>query len=368
MKKKFRLIPAVVMSVFSAAFLKSYIYQFYNAVREKRRSQKNSDEEVKFCLFCDSGGYQVYITEKKLRENKSAKKWRIEPWVGIRNTKEYLIIDPIDVCRIYGKLGIRYGFTVDIPLCENATEQEFENSLLESFKWAKLMFRFRNRLCPETYLLVPLHYHTQQQLYRSYEIMAQLNPDGYAIPVRNTSNWEDMVRIACSMCFLHHKGVERFHMLGSSRPEIIILGAAAVGLKLFHKVSFDSRTWNTAMYSNPPKYLDPKTLRPMSPLGRQHIELVLPRSINDKLRKEAKGHSLSFDKDLILLHNIMATYNYAQAMVKRAQNLEHLKRYVKNSPHLNTQRDRLITTINLLSTLKRSGYDLIEDWLRWLWS
>jgi hypothetical protein len=199
--------------------------------------------------------------------------------------------------------------------------------------------------------------------------MSNLNPDGYAIPARGTDNFDDFICLAYAMCFLHDKGVRHFHLLGSSRAEIIVLGAAAIGLKMFDQVSFDSVSYNTAIWENPnylPKYFEPETLKAINLSGKQKA-LILPKEIKDKVLRQEEGTSFDSQKYLILLHNIMAIQEYAKDMVKLAQDIRRLRQYVKRAEHLAGERDRLIVAIDLLRKAKSKGYPFIDSWYDYFW-
>ena len=79
------------------------------------------------------------------------------------------------------------------------------------------MFSKQPTMCPTTNLLIPLHYWTKNQLKQYYQTMSKLDPTGYAIPVRNTDNWVDMLRNAYALAYLHHKKVNIVHLFGSSQ-------------------------------------------------------------------------------------------------------------------------------------------------------
>lgn len=366
---KYILIYGPVIGLSERPVLKHYAYKFHNATKERNKALEGPKSEMEQYFFCDSGGFQIYKIEKDRRKNKATKRWDIIPGVGTKNNSKRLIIDPIDVCRVYGRMRIKYGFTVDVPFCGDATHQEIKDNCHQSFKWAELMFRFRKKYCPKTNLLIPLHYRSKQELYDSFNMMSTLNPEGYAIPVRNTDNYDDFVKLAYSMCYLHYKGVEIFHMLGSSRAEIIILGATAIALNMFDQVSFDSISYNTAIYENPnylPKYFEPKTLKAIKISGDQRT-LILPKKIKDKVLRQEEGTSFDSRKYLILLHNIMATQEYAREMVKCAQSITRLKRYVNSQGHLSEERDRLTVAVDLLSKTVSKGYPFIDSWYDYLW-
>ena len=320
---------------------------------------------IDLICFSDSGGYQLYSRNRDYKNGNGPRQCIVIPGVGIKKRKNCLIIDPIDLCRKYGELGIDYGFTLDYPLSDDASQKEYEDNLLKSYEWAKLMIGLREDLCPTTKLLIPLHFYTEQQLRHYFNTMSKLNPDGYAIPVRDTSTWEDMVRIAYTLCYLQYKRVKTVHMFGSSRREIIILGAAAKGLGMFQQLSFDSTSWNTAIYGI--KYLDPKTLGRHSVDDIRRIKLNLPESLIQELQSTAVIDP-ALQKKIILLHNVFATSDYADAMLKRAKDIETLKRFIDNTPHLSIERRRLLASIGILHASMKRGFPYIEKWFNWIWN
>jgi len=343
--------------------IQHYGYCFFNPAGWYPKPDK-LPIRIGFVCLSDSGGYQLYSRNKDYENGNGSRRCIVIPGVGIKTRKNCLIIDPIDLCRKYGELGIDYGFTLDYPLSDNASEEEYEINLLKSYEWAKLMIGLRDDLCPTTKLLIPLHYCTEQQLRHYFNTMSKLNPDGYAIPVRDTSTWEDMVRIAYALCFLQHKRVKIVHMFGSSRREIIILGAAASGLGMFQQLSFDSTSWNTAIYVL--QYLDSKTLGLHPVHDIKKVKLNLPESLIEELQSTVIDPALK--KKLILLHNVIATSDHANAMLKRAKDIETLKRFIENTPHLSIQRRRLLASIGILHTSMKRGFPYIEKWFGWIWN
>jgi hypothetical protein len=254
---------------------------------------------------------------------------------------------------------------LDHPLSDNASEEEYEDNLLKSYEWAKLMIGLREDLCPTTKLLIPLHFYTEQQLRHYFYKMSILKSHGYAIPVRDTSIWEDMVRIAYTLCYLQHKKVKIVHMFGSSRAEIIILGAAATGLGMFQQLSFDSTSWNTARYEI--KYMNPKTLGLHSVNHIRRIKLNLPESLIQELQS-SNVIDAALQKKLILLHNVFAISHYANAMLKHAKDTDALKIFIENASHLSIERRRLLASICILQTSMKRGFPYVEKWFNWIWN
>ena len=369
MKRKLIYTPVIYINL--SPVLRTSQNKFHNVTKGKFRFKFKPKNIINIYLFCDSGGFQVYRIEQNRRKKNGKKKWIIDIGIGIKDTKDCLYLDPIEICRRYGEMDIEYGITVDIPLCHNATPQEFQNNLLESFEWSKTMFEFRPKFCPNTNFLTPLHYMTKQDLYDSFELMNPLNPDGYAIPARGTRNEDDFIALAYAMCFLFYKGVKVFHMLGSARPEIIILGAAAIGLQMFDQVSFDSTSWHTAMYhrkdQGPPKYLDRDTLCAVSLYGKSKIRLMLPKKIGEKVLLGEIDIFDYFNKDLIFYHNIMAIKRYTEKIIKLTEDINQLKHYVSTANHLVSERYRIILALDLLKKTKTKGYSYVDYWYDEFW-
>jgi len=342
-------------------------YCFINPIRSPPKSEILKKVKIPAEYWGDSGGYQIFITNQAYLEGDGKQRCLIIPGVGIRETKKHLIIDPIDLCKKYGQLNINYGFTLDFPLSYDTSDDEYKDNLSKSYASAKLMFQCRKDLCEKTNLLIPLHYITKIQLYDYYKRMSSLNPDGYAIPVRFRSDWTRLVKTALSLCFLYDRGVEVIHLFGSSRPEIIILGAAAVGLKMFRQISFDSTTWNTAKYNRRVKLIDPKTLSQNFIELSKIIEIELPKTLITRLHTDKKLLPVAFKKKMILLHNILAISRYTQEMAERAKDIEALKRFIITESHLKPHKERLLSVINILNTSKERGYGFIEKHLDWVW-
>lgn len=307
--------------------------------------------------FADSGGYQLYRYK-----DHDTKNCLVVSSVGIRNGIRLLVIDPLDLCKRYNKLGIKYGFTLDRPLSDQSTRHEFINNLAESYRWACLMYEHRPKLCPDTELLVPLHYSTKSQLHHAFKKMAQLNPDGYAFPVRGRFDLAWLVRIACTLSFLSSMGVQKVHMFGSSRREVIFIGAAALGLQMFEQISFDSRTWNTLVFDKRPKYFDPVTLKGHRIKHEKIIEIITPTMFlaeTQIIKLDLKNR-----KRLLMLHNALAISKYAEDMAKMARNIDLFKEYIAEQHYCGS---RTKTAIEVMKMSKNLGYDYVQRSLSWIW-
>lgn len=321
-------------------------------------NKKTGDKDY----FCDSGGFQIGKTEQMIGRGNKERRWKVIPGVGNRNTPKGPVIDPIEVIRQYGQAKIDYGFTIDFPM---AWDDDFENNLDRSFEAAGLMFQWRPRLCPTTKLLVPLHYSTEDQLTRYLDRMSSLNPDGYAIHLQYGPSLREVLKMAYSLCFLANRGVDWLHILGTSSAKIIVLSGAAVGLRMFERISFDSSTWNRARYGM--EYIDPATLRIRRIIGQNMLPLTLPDDLIAELHRQQIKLSERLTQQLILLHNVLAIDSYAQRMARRAADIKALKAFVRSEAHLKRERDRLLPAIDVLMAYRKHGFEAVESCLDWIW-
>ena len=363
------LIHAPVVTGNKDLILEYYSHCFFNPTNFVPRLDFTERIQVISEFFSDSGGYQIYSINQNRIDGFTEKQCVVIPGVRTRNSVKHLIIDPIDICRKYGKLNIVYGFTLDYPLSDNSTEKEYSYKLEKSYTWAKLMFRYRHDLCPNTNLLIPLHYISKDQLHAYYNKMSSLKPNGYAFPVRGRDSFKGYIWIVCSLCFLHHKGVDQVHMFGSARPEIIIIGAAAIGLNMFKQLSFDARTWNTVSFnSGIVYYFDPETLKRKSIQKDTYIDILMPNHLLKRINRKEVPLTKTFKKRIIMLHNVLAIDHYTRKMVARSKNIDDLKRFIATQSNFSQKKqDRLIMAIKILEESKKKGYGFIEKWLQWIW-
>jgi hypothetical protein len=314
--------------------------------------------------FADRGGYQLFSRSKP----ESKTKCLVVPGVGIKKTQNRIILDPIELCQRYKMLGIKYGLTLDFPLSVGADDKEFFNKLEKSFYWAKLMFDWKSRENLETKLFTAIHYSSKWQLYRYFNEMSALNPDGFALPMRGWDfSLNGTIEFAYVLSFFQHKKVRRVHLLGNSTREAIIIAAASIGLRMFKQISFDSTTWNQFVYTKQPKYIDPKTMG-MYPVGdNDNLQLTLPRQLRDRIINNEIDLYSSNGKQNLMVHNAYAISMYAKKMLKKARSTSDFKNYICRAKHLYHKRDNLISAIKVLERNAHNGYEFIDQWLDWLW-
>ena len=344
----------------------SYIeHCFINIVRSKPSTNMLQRLEIYPYLLSDSGGFQIFKSIFKIINGETTEKFDIIPGFGIHRRNGILILDPIDLCEKYGILDVKCGFTLDFPLVEGSSE-EYKDHLIKSYEVAEIMFDCHQDFCPDTQLFIPLHFRTKEQLHRYFDKMSTLSPDGFAFPVRDDTSWEYLMRIAYALSFLHSKGVQHVHMFGSCKPEIIIVGAAAIGLEMFQRITFDSSTWDTAR-NNPPKHLQPNTLKQKDIRKLEVFRPMLPKSLTQKLKGYEKYLPRSYFYKLILLNNVLNVNRLTQKMTEMAEDIEQLKWFIKISADYKPLRALLLHAIGLLRKASEEGYDYIEEEFEFIW-
>ncbi|WP_319405695.1 hypothetical protein [uncultured Desulfosarcina sp.] len=343
-----------------------YIQHFFiNGVRSPPTKAMLQELNAPPCIYSDSGGYQIYLAKDRLMKGKKTNPVVVAPGEGNRQSKGLQIIDPIALCTMYGQLNVVCGFTLDFPIVDGSIE-EYTANLSKSYKCAEIMFGCRSRLCPDTDLLIPLQFSTKEQLYNYYTEMSVLCPDGYSFPVRERTNWKYLLRVAFTLMFLHHKGVQIVHMLGSSKPEIIIIGAVAASLNMFHRVTFDSSTWDTARMV-PPKYISPDDLTQKDIRRLGSFQAELPKGLVDELGTGKKELPRQDFYKLIPLSNIMTINRYTNKMLELSKDLEELKLFVRKHPHFRRTNEMLIDALNVLQLGLVNGYPFVEKHFEWIW-
>ena len=331
-------------------------YVLFNPLRQSTRILS---ESVKLYTepFGDSGGFQYF----KYSQAKYKNKYRITTNFDEEHKmgQNKINFNPIDLCCKYGQIGIKYGFTLDNPFYEDEGEKVFYEKLAESYRFAKLMFKNRQNLCPNTKLIIPLQYGSKKQLYTYYKTMSSLHPDGYALPMWGYNfDKENSIAFACALSFLHHNKVKFLHMLGNSSQELMIIGAAAVGLKMFEQLSFDSGSFDQLNYGRI-KYMDHNTMRYVDLKKSGVSELIAIPKDGIKISKE--------EREEVAVRNAFTLANYTQQISMKAQNIEALKEHIKENKYLKRKSEIINCSIRVLERAVSDGYEFVENWKKHTW-
>jgi queuine/archaeosine tRNA-ribosyltransferase len=358
-KSKMSLIYVPVSTDYDCLINQYHPHPLFNPIRQDINRLIETKINSLGATFCDSGGLQLVNFEKD-----PDKPCMVVVGVGIKKQKNLTVIDPIDVCRCYGKLRIKFGFTLDHPMSYVPGIDEYDKKLKNSYRWASFMFNVKEWLCPDTKLLIPLQFSSKAQLHEYFERMEPLQPDGYAFPGRGRWCSAKAITIACTLCYLHSKKVEKVHLLGSSRREIIIIAAAAIGLRMYKQLSFDSRTWNTINFNKKLIVINPGTLsqRKINSARFEDLYLIEP-SLRDRLFDLEEDN-----KRLLMLHNAYAISQYANGLANIANEIADLKSYLPLLMIRGKGMKRVLTAIGILERYLDNDYGFIEKWLSGIWA
>jgi tRNA-guanine family transglycosylase len=347
-----------VLSFHEYFVLDYYTYGFVNPVYTTRKIPAKYANRV---LLADSGGYQLFKAKCDHQRDPTIRCSVIDG-VGIHNDNG-IILDPIELCRRYGKLNAELGFTIDDPLI-SSNEEEFQHKISKGYDYATRILNYRKVLCPNTKILIPLHFATYEQLKICFSQFENLDADGYAFPVRKSAYISDTAKIAYVLCFLHSRGVKRVHLFGSSRPEIALISATAMAFNMFDQITFDSTTWNTYIWGK--TYLDAITLKQKYLSRSYKIGDPLPFNhpiSNDKL---TYGDLTTGElRRLTSIHNVFAISDYTKNMTFEASEPENLKNYVKNNPTIFPKNEEIISAINILLITTSKSYKYLRKWVPW---
>ena len=191
--------------------------------------------------------------------------------------------------------------------------------------------------------------------------MSKLNPDGWAFPGRIYKDWDRSLKIAYVLCFLHSKHINKVHILGSSSTDLIVLRAAAINLKMFHRISFDSTTWYSPMYRSK-YYIDPRTLKAIPIQRYRDVNLKWYKSYT----KYFHEHEIS-SKNQVLLFNVLSIHRFTEAMLQATKNYHNVQSFILSSKFQYNQRQSIIDALEMLKNSLDKGYNHIEKRLAFIW-
>lgn len=360
-----RLFYCPVLTDARALILRFHPHCFLNPAAYKPTPEMLMLAEIETENIIDSGGYQYFTINRDYHNGESNRRCIMMEGMGTRQIGNVKIIDPIDLCLTYGESGAKYAFTMDMPMI-TLSDQEFTDNLTASFELAKRMFELQPALCPDIKFIVPLQFDTKDQLHQYFQKMSILKPEGFAFPGRVYLKWHKDLKIAYILSFLHSKQVKTVHILGTSRPGVIILSALALNLGMFDQISFDSKTWHTPSTIRQLGSIDNRTLDVTPVRSFKRVQFVWPREQKSRLMRYFRSREVPFN-DKLLYANVLAIDTYTLSMIELAADIGKLKKYVNTQQYLSAQRDWLLGGIDILLSAKKKGYVYIEEHLGWIW-
>jgi hypothetical protein len=260
---------------------------------------------------------------------------------------------------------VEYGFTLDFPIV-TGTDPEYKNHLEESFKWAQYMFHCRPKLCPGTNLLIPLHFSNKEQLHQYFHEMDTLNPDGYSFPVRGLQGPKYLMKVSYILTFLYSNGVRKVHILGTSTPEIIVVGAAALALKMFQQITFDSNTWANS-HGILSKQLVRASFKQIDMRDCKEYRLLLPDGLSTQIQDYMGILPHSYINKLLQLSNVREINLFTHKMANMALDIERLENYVLTHEVFGKKGRKVKDALNLLQFGYLEGYKFVKKYYGRIW-
>ncbi|MFA5181444.1 MAG: hypothetical protein WC405_09015 [Syntrophales bacterium] len=190
-------------------------------------------------VMVDSGGYQIYLAEKK------GIAMSFDPKLPLTVTNKFLNISPRHVVEKAIEINADSMVALDFPIRKikdpHEQEREFQKKLHYNVPWAIETAELREKRCPEVNLYIPVQAYTLEQFEEFYEQIKGIDFDGFSLPVRNLP----MKEVALFMLKMHTMGVKKVHILGSSSLPTIAI-CAYMSQRFFETVTFDATSWRIA--------------------------------------------------------------------------------------------------------------------------
>ena len=297
-------------------------------------------------VLCDSGGFQVLTNEIK----------GLIPTFDMFKPMEFSAdranISPRHVLEIAAQLDPTYLICLDYPIRKDIDESEFETEFDTKLDYNVDFATTTSLLLPEygldhERLLIPVQCYTVKQFDIFWSMLDGLQFGGLSMPIREMPN-EDIMLFLRSM---RHKAVRRVHILGSTKAEVIAIGAFATRHH-FDWLSLDATTW--LRNAKTQQYQHPLTLKCI----KLNPDLVLkdPNILCDCPWCGYYGslsdiQALNYTDKLAILsqHNFWSINHFAKAAYAAAVDLETYKTFLRSCA-LKNGVDALIDNLQLLGT------------------
>jgi hypothetical protein len=297
-------------------------------------------------VMCDSGGFQILTSEIK----------GLIPTFNMFEPMEFSAdranISPKHVLEIAAKLDPTYLVCLDYPIRKDIDPSEFEREFDTKLDYNVDFATATSLLLPEygldhERLLIPVQCYTLEQFEIFWSMLDGLQFGGLSMPIREMPN-DEIVLFLRSM---RHKDVQQVHILGSTKTELIAIGAFAAR-HYFEWLSLDATTWFWSAKTQ--QYQHPVTLKNliMGP-GAVFDDPVIPcgcpwcgcyTSLDD-----IKNLNYADKCAFLCQHNFWAINNFAKMAYAAAVDLQTYRSFLENCS-LKNGTDALIGNLESLGT------------------
>jgi hypothetical protein len=304
----------------------------------------------------DSGGYQLWLAEKKgICPTHDARR-------PLSFTDKEANIAPCHVVEAAAALKPTIMMALDYPIrtISGASEQdhEFLGKLGFNLTWARETARLREELCPEVQLFIPVQCYSLAQFDRFRKLLGDTRFEGLSMPIRNLS----LPAIAAFLISFHQAGVRRVHILGSTGYGILAI-AAYFARHFFDWVSLDATSWRKkAEFCH---YLNPLDL---SVESLQKSVVVDDRIPMDCPCPRCRGKSYTYIKNLpyrekydhLSAHNWWVIEQAAGDLYANSSDVIELEAFMRPRCRKPELKAKIVRTLSLSHALIEANVDALE--------
>ena len=332
---------------------------FDNAVNDQAISRTmavNQAAGIQFQML-DSSGYQVHMAEK------ASKRMTFNDFKPIVDSKQEINVGPRHVIEAAAKLKPNFVIALDFPILtiEDPDDQhtEFMKKLGFNVSWAMESAHFRNSLCPEVQLLLPIQCYNLTQFKIYLQMIGNIQFDGFSMPIRNMS-------LSDIILFLGHfrqLGVTQVHILGAAAFFTIAL-LAYMARHHFDWLSFDATSWRLA--ADRGEYLNPFNLS-REPIGSnvtvdENTAMDCPCPFcKDKTFTYIKNLPVTEKIHFLRCHNWWVTEEATRNLHNNSSTVVTLDKYLRSVSSKSKKIAELVSTISTFEALKDAGMDAMES-------
>lgn len=308
----------------------------------------------------DSGGFTILKYEEK------GKKITFDPTRPLIKDNNLLNIAPVHVALCASILKPTFMVGLDCPVIGTTDPVEQHTDYTKKFGynllWTWESAAAREKYCPEIEFFVPVQAYTMEQLKFFWKHIHGVNFDGISMPERNLS----IENLALFLVFFYQQGVDKIHLLGTTKPMIIAL-AAFIAKHLFGWVSLDSTSWQklarTGIYIN---HLDLSSEYLGNVTFETHYNNDCPcpfcknKSFSDIYN--LKGSAMTY---FLGRHNFWVTEYFAKEAFNHCDSVNMLKQFLKKNvkPRRHKEIERLCNALTIIKNCKDDDLKTIEKLL-----
>lgn len=321
-------------------------------------------EMLKMCdaqyVLLDSGGFTILIYEE------NGKMVTFDPNRPLIKKDSLLNISPahVAICASIVKPKFMVGLDYPVKGTDDPLEQytDYTKKLGYNLLWTWESAEAREKYCPEIDFFVPIQAYTMDQLQFFWKSIHGVNFDGISIPIRNMS----IEKLALFMVFFYQQGIDKVHILGTTKPMIIAM-AAFMAKHLFPLVSLDSTSWQKlARTGNYINHLDLSSEYLGNVIFENHYNNDCPcpfckgNSFSDIYNK--KGSAMTY---FLGWHNFWVTEYFAKEVFEHCDTVYMLKQFLKKNfkPRRHKEIERLCNALTIVKNCKDDDLKRVEKLL-----